>query len=109
MPSQKGGKFQAIQYVRSILEQSCVIWHGSLTAENKLDLERVYKNALRIILRNDYTHYKKALENLNMDSLDDRRDKVCLKFALKCRSNPCISELFKNKEKKHETIFRSEK
>ena len=60
-PSRKDLKLIYIQYVRSILEQSCVVWHGSLTAENKVDLERVQKNALIIILRNDYTHYKRSI------------------------------------------------
>jgi hypothetical protein len=29
-----------IIYIRSILEQSCVVWHSSLTAENAQELER---------------------------------------------------------------------
>ena len=37
-------------YIRSILEQSCQVWHSSLTQENRQDLERVQKNALKIIL-----------------------------------------------------------
>ena len=28
-----------ISYIRSILEQSCVIWHSTLTEENEEDLE----------------------------------------------------------------------
>ena len=32
-----------IQYVRSILEQSCVIWHSSLTMEQREDIERIKK------------------------------------------------------------------
>ena len=36
-------------YVRSILEQSCQVWHSSLTLENLQDLERVLKNALKIL------------------------------------------------------------
>ena len=39
-----------VQYIRSILEQSCVVWHSSLTQENSEDLERVQKAAVRIIL-----------------------------------------------------------
>ena len=31
-------------YCLSILEQSCVVWGGSLTKENINDLERVQKN-----------------------------------------------------------------
>ena len=32
-----------ILYIRSILEQSCVVWHSSLIKENHEDLERVQK------------------------------------------------------------------
>ena len=30
-------------YIRSILEQSCVIWHSTLTEEDRISLERVFK------------------------------------------------------------------
>ena len=65
-PPLKDLKLIYIQYVRSILEQSCVIWHSSLSVENREDIERVQKNALRIILRNKYTHYEEALDTLNL-------------------------------------------
>ena len=39
-----------VLFVRSILEQSCVVWHSSLTEDNSNDLERVQKSAVRIIL-----------------------------------------------------------
>ena len=39
-----------ILYIRSILDQSCVAWHGFLTEEKALDLERVHKGALRLII-----------------------------------------------------------
>ena len=42
-----------ILYIRSILEQSSQVWHSALTLENFHDLERVQKNALRIILQDD--------------------------------------------------------
>ena len=32
-----------ISYIRSILEQSCQVWHFSLTQENSDDIERVQK------------------------------------------------------------------
>ena len=41
-------------YVRSTLEKGCQIWNSRLTEENKIDLERVQKAALRIILNNKY-------------------------------------------------------
>jgi hypothetical protein len=40
-----------VSYIRSILEQSCTVWHSSLTLENIDDLERVQKSAMRIILK----------------------------------------------------------
>ena len=60
-----------IQYIRSILEQSCVVWHGSLTSENKSDIERIQKNSLRIILKDKYINYEHALYDLNLDTLED--------------------------------------
>ena len=45
------GKY-TIQYNKSFLEQSCVVWHSFLTEENELDLERVQKAAIRLTLCN---------------------------------------------------------
>ena len=36
-------------YVRSQLEKSATVWHSSLTEENKKDLERVQKTAIKIL------------------------------------------------------------
>ena len=91
-------------YVRSILEQSCSIWHSSLTQEDSEDLERVQKSAMRIIMQDDYTNYEEALEYLMLAKLSDRREKLSLKFAQKCTNNALTSDLFplnneRNKEK----------
>ena len=45
-----------ILYIRSVCEQSAVVWHSSLTMENTTDLERVQKTALKIILKNNYLY-----------------------------------------------------
>ena len=50
-----------ILYIRSHLEQSCQVWHSSLNLENITDLERVKKNACRIILQEEYVSYANAL------------------------------------------------
>ena len=101
-PPQKDLGLMYIQYVRNILEQSCVVWHSSLTIEQSENLENIQKNACRIILKNEYNCYEKALERLNLETLENRRVQLCLKFALKCRKNPQAKELFKPKEKTHE-------
>ena len=56
-----------ILYVRSILEQSSVVWHSSLTKENSEDLERVQRAALRIILGKDFKNYDDALIKADLD------------------------------------------
>ena len=74
-------------YIRSQLEQSASVWHSSLTQQNITDLERVQKTAMKIILQNQYKGYKKSLNHLNIDTLFDRREQLCLNFAIKCVRN----------------------
>ena len=73
-----------IMYIRSILEQSCQVWHFSITEEEKQDLECVQKVACKIILNKKYSDYEQALADLKLDKLIDRRQKLYLTFAQKC-------------------------
>ena len=66
------------------MEQSCTIWHSSLTQENVTDLERIQKNALRNILQDKYTDYKTALEILNLETLEARRNKLMNRYSKQC-------------------------
>jgi hypothetical protein len=75
-----------ILFIRSHLEQSCQVWHGALTLENIMDLERVQKNALKGILQDQYESYSQALDVMELESLYDRR---CAKS-----SNSQVSKLF---------------
>ena len=88
-------------YLRSVLEQSCVVWHNSLTVDNSNDLERVQKSAVKIILGNKYSNYDQALDELNLDSLKTRRNKQCQKFALKCLKNDKTNKFFPLNKKRH--------
>ena len=67
--------------VRSKLDQSAVVWHSSITKKNSGDLERVQKSALKVILGEKYDNYKDALKLIGLDSLEERRENLCLKFA----------------------------
>ena len=51
-----------------MLEQSSVVWGSSLSEENKTDIERVQKNACRIILGNKYTNYENSLEVIGLEN-----------------------------------------
>ena len=43
-----------VVFIRSLLEQSAVVWHSSLTEGNCADLERVQISALQVTLGGDY-------------------------------------------------------
>ena len=58
-----------IIFCRSVLEQSCVVWHNLLTQENIDDLERLQKTFTKLILKREYESYEKALVKLNLDTL----------------------------------------
>ena len=88
-------------YIRSLLEQSCIVWHSSLTEKNSTDLERIQKSALKIILGEEYKDYKNALNILEIDNLKDRREILCLKFAKKCLKNEKMKNLFNENPKTH--------
>ena len=70
------------------------MWHSSLTLENRQDLERVQKNALKIILGDGYIDYESALTATGLDSLNDRRNKLCLRFAESSLKNQQTCDMF---------------
>ena len=94
-------------YIRSILEQSCVVWHSSLTEENAQDLERVQKAAVKIMLREKYQDYETALIKVDLDKLSERRNNLCLKFAKKCLENEKTESLFPLNKNLHNMNTRS--
>ena len=70
-------------HIRCRLEQSAVLCHSSLTLKNILDLERVQKAAIRVIIGHGYESYCQTLKDLNIETLFERREKMCLRFAKK--------------------------
>ena len=59
------------------------------------------KSALRIILRDRYINYKNALNVTGLETLEVRRQKLCLKFAKACISNDKFSDMFPRTKKDH--------
>ena len=88
-------------YIRSILEQSAVVWHSSLTAKNRRDLERVQKAAVRVIMGQNYISYKNGLEYLHLENLNQRRKMLCLRFAKNSLKNEKVSQMFPKNVTKH--------
>ena len=85
-----------VLYIRSVLEQSSVVWHSSLTDWETTALERVQKVALRLILKENYPGYSAALNLTGLDTLATRRDKLCVKF-------PHTKNMFPETQKKRVT------
>ena len=70
--------------------------------DNRKDLERVQKSAVRVILKGKYTTYKEGLRKLNIETLDQRRERLCLRFAQNCLKNEKVSNLFPKKKNMHQ-------
>ena len=83
-----------LTFIRSVLEQSAVVWHSSLTQKNRDDLERVQKVAVKIIAETKSLPYNEALKVLKLETLNKRRTNLCLRFAKNCLKNEKMKDLF---------------
>ena len=77
-----------IKQVRSVLELAVPAWHPGLTVNETVDIERVQRAALHIILGMNYSTYKDALKQLNLETLESRRILLCEKFTKKAIKDP---------------------
>ena len=66
-----------------------------LTQENRNDIERIQK----IILAENYNSYEDACKKLKIPTLEERRKKLSLKFALKCLRSDKFKSIFPENEK----------
>ena len=87
-------------YIRSVAEQSSVVWSSSITSGEENDLERIQKVALRIILNENYINYSTALYITNLKTLKSRRVELCKRFAIKCTKNEKTMGKFPLKQQK---------
>ena len=97
-----------ILFIRSILEQSCPVWTKSITKDERIDIERVQKSAVRMILDDPNINYKKALNKLGLESLEERREYLSLQFAKKSLQNHKMKNLFPKKIIKHDHKLRNQ-
>ena len=84
-----------VKQVRSVLELAVPVWHSSLTVADKLDIERVQKAALHVILGDSYHSYSSACAATNLPTLEERRQMLCKKFAFKSLKHPKHTSWFK--------------
>ena len=77
--------------IRSILEMAVPVWHSGLTKQQSEDIERIQKIAMQIILQNRYVNYQLACQTFSAQTLQQRRLKLCSKFAYKnLQSENCL-------------------
>ena len=81
--------------ISSVLELAVPVWNNGITLVEQLDIERIQRSAAHIILGAQYDSYKTALKTLGLESLKSRRDKLCLKFALKAEKHEKFKKWFK--------------
>ena len=81
--------------IRCVLELAVPVWQGSISQDEKADIERVQKSAFHIILGNEYLSYSNALKVLCLETLERRRNQLCLKFAKKCEKHEKFRHWFK--------------
>ena len=82
--------------IRCVLEYEVPVWNSSITKEESVDIERVQKAFLHIALQDQYTDYKTALKIACLDSLEDRRLKLCITFAKKTAKHSKHNHWFEN-------------
>ena len=82
-----------------------LVWHSSLTLGEEKELERVQKVALRLILGNDYQDYDQARSITAIQTLNERRKQLCLKFAKKSVKNGSLKDLFQPNTDSHHEKF----
>ena len=79
---------------RSILEMAAPAWSPGLTISHSNQIERIQKAAFAIILGEEYISYSRALIKLNMETLADRRQSLCLSFAKKAFKHEKFNKWF---------------
>ena len=82
-------------FIRSVTEQSAVVWSSLITKDESDDLERTQKVALRVILKDQYKSYSNALSSVNLQTLAHRRETLLYKFAVKTFKNPKTTHMIK--------------
>ena len=80
--------------IRCVLELAVAVWTPGLTLEETYQIERVQKCALHVILGEHYLSYEQATSTLGVETLTERRNKLCLNFAIRAEKHVKYSNWF---------------
>ena len=84
--------------IRSVLEFASPVFTSMLTDQLIMDIERIQKIVVKVILGPLYLSYDHALKYLSLTSLETRRKQLSLKFALACLDSPQHSHIFRERK-----------
>ena len=79
--------------IRPVIEYAAPVYHHMLSDELSEDLERMQRMVLKVILGMN-TPYREVLEESGLLTLENRRKKLALNFALTCAKNDRFKEWF---------------
>ena len=70
-----------IYLVNLKLETSAVVWHSSITQQERKEIDHLQKVTIGIFLGSDNDNYPAALKITGLSTLDDRQKGLCKQFA----------------------------
>ena len=82
--------------IRSVLEVAVPAWHSGLNTKQIIQIERVQRVAVSVILGKSNIKYVDALELLGLEVLNVRRERLCANFALRTLKSRHTSMFEKN-------------
>ena len=80
--------------IRVLAEQAVAIWNSGLTKRQIYELEKIQKDALKIILGNQFTSYKEACQIFELKSLAERRLELSTNYAIKLYKSEKCKDFF---------------
>ena len=93
--------------VRSLLEVNVPVWNGRLSTKDIEQIEQIQKKCFKIILKGNYLSYDLAKITLSLDSLEDRRLSLSLRFVRKAAKHH--PEMFPVQQQNRNTRFSSKR
>ena len=85
-----------VKQVRCVVELAVAVWSAGLTKNQAAQIERVQKTVCAVILGDRHTDYKESLDTLDLKTLEERRQELCSKFALKSYRSDKYQHWFSN-------------
>jgi len=83
-----------LKEIRIVAEHGVAIWNCGLTKAQSHTTEKIQKIALKIILGDSYTTYDEARSIFGLKLLSERRNDICIKFALKLYQSKYCKQFF---------------